>query len=89
MFGLQCAYRERKERVIQHRGHEFIKLSLIRNSYEARIHEKVDEINSLQKNVEKRLEMAEVIRHKKGANSHKNLLMLEGAMKLVDNWLCS
>lgn len=78
-----------RKRVIQHRGHEFIKLSLIKNSYESRIHEKVDEINSLQKNVEKRLEMAEVIRHKKGANNQKNLLMLESSMKLVEFGLCS
>lgn len=83
MFRLQCPHIECKKMVIQHRGHEFIKLSLIRNSYEASIHEKVDEINSLQKNVEKRLEMAEVIRHKKGANNQKNVLMLEGSMKVL------
>lgn len=64
-------------------------MSLIRNSYESRIHEKVDEINTLQKNVEKRLEMAEVIRTKKGANNQKNLLMLDGSMKLVEFGLCS
>jgi hypothetical protein len=58
-------------------------LALIKNTYESKIHEKVDEINSVQKNIEKRLELADVIKQKKGVDNQQNLIKFENSMKLV------
>lgn len=47
------------------------------------MHEKIDEINRVQKYIEKSLEMEEIIRYKKGTNNQENLIKFEGSIKLV------
>ena len=75
MLRLQRAHRSGKTGPIQHRGHDFVKLSIIKGHYEAQMALKLQDLAALREQASKQAELA------RGKALPKSTGRLEGVAK--------